>query len=132
MSLRIGDVAADCSADTIAGPTNVHDWRGQEWVFFLSHPADNTPVFTTKIGRATQLAGQFSAFGIKPVCLSTDTADEHIKWIADIDNNRSATPADWSPGGNLIIPLSLMNADATVAFPRGDTTNRLYPRTAQI
>jgi alkyl hydroperoxide reductase subunit AhpC len=81
MSLRIGDIAPDFAADTTNGPINFHDWIGDEWAFFFSHPADFTPVCTTEMGRTSQLADQFAARGVKPIGLSTDTVAQHGKWI---------------------------------------------------
>lgn len=208
MSLRIGDTAPDFSADTTTGRINFHDWIGEQWAFFFSHPADFTPVCTTEMGRTAQLAEQFAAFGVKPIGLSTDTVDEHIKWIADVDNTQNttlrfpivadpdlkiaklydmihpaesitaavrsvfiidpqkkvrltmtypmsvgrnfdeilrvinalqtadahkiATPADWTPGDEVIIPPSVTDADATAAFPQGYTTIRPYLRTVKL
>lgn len=91
MSLRIGDTAPDFSADTTTGPINFHDWIGDEWAFFFSHPADFTPVCTTEMGRTAQLAEQFAARGVKPIGLSMDTVGEHMKWIEDVNDTQHTT-----------------------------------------
>ena len=88
MSLHIGDTAPDFTVDTQQGPINFHDWAGDAWVFFFSHPADFTPVCTTEMGRTAQLAGEFAARNVKPLGLSTDTAEEHRKWIADVNDTQ--------------------------------------------
>lgn len=85
MSLHIGDVAPDFSIDSSKGPINFHQWAGDSWVFFFSHPADFTPVCTTEMGRTAQLAGEFAKRNTKPLGLSTDTAAEHLKWIDDVN-----------------------------------------------
>src|SRR3546814_16962501 len=90
MTLHIGDIAPDFTADTQNGPISFHEWAGASWVFFFSHPADFTPVCTTEMGRTAQLAGDFAARNVKPLGLSTDTADEHRKWIED-DNDTQHT-----------------------------------------
>ncbi len=56
MTIRIGDTAPDFKADTTTGPMSFHDWIGDDWVFFFSHPADFTPVCTTEMGRTSQLS----------------------------------------------------------------------------
>ncbi|MGP9812779.1 peroxiredoxin [Rhodopseudomonas sp. NSM] len=88
MSLHIGDTAPDFTADTTQGPISFHDFIGDSWVFFFSHPADFTPVCTTEMGRTSKLAQQFAARNVKPIGLSTDTVDEHIKWIADVNDTQ--------------------------------------------
>jgi len=88
MSLHIGDTAPDFTVETQKGPIGFHEWAGDDWVFFFSHPADFTPVCTTEMGRTAQLADQFAARNAKPLGLSTDTADEHHRWIADINDTQ--------------------------------------------
>ena len=85
MSLHIGDVAPDFSIDSSKGPISFHQWAGDSWVFFFSHPADFTPVCTTEMGRTAQLAGEFAKRNTRPLGLSTDTAAEHLKWIDDVN-----------------------------------------------
>lgn len=89
MSLRLGDTAPDFTVDSTAGEIRFHDWAGDSWVFFFSHPADFTPVCTTEMGRTAKLAEEFAARNVKPLGLSTDTAAEHIKWIEDINDTQS-------------------------------------------
>lgn len=85
MSLHIGDVAPDFSIDSSKGPISFHQWAGDSWIFFFSHPADFTPVCTTEMGRTAQLASEFAKRNTKPLGLSTDTAAEHLKWIDDVN-----------------------------------------------
>ena len=91
MSLRIGDTAPDFTVDTQFGPLSFHDWAGESWVFFFSHPADFTPVCTTEMGRTAQLADQFAARNVKPLGLSTDSVEEHVKWIDDVNDTQNTT-----------------------------------------
>ena len=91
MSLRIGDTALDFSVETTNGPIRFHDWIGNDWAFFFSHPADFTPVCTTEMGRTAQLAEQFAFRGVKPIGLSTDTVAEHVKWIDDVNDTQNTT-----------------------------------------
>lgn len=208
MSLRIGDTAPDFTIDTQFGPIRLHDWAGDSWVFFFSHPADFTPVCTTEMGRTAELATEFAKRNVKPLGLSTDSVAEHIEWIkdvndtqstslefpivADVDNkvaeayemihpgesetaavrsvfiidpnkkirltmtypmsvgrnfdeilrvidalqtsdaNGVATPADWLPGGKVIIPPSVSTEDADAKFPQGYETIRPYLRYTQL
>ena len=208
MSLRIGDTAPNFTIPTTKGEITFHDWIGDSWVFFFSHPADFTPVCTTEMGRTAQLANEFASRNTKPLGLSTDTVEEHIKWIDDvndtqhtnltfpivadadhkvaqlydmihpgesetaavrsvfiIDPNKKirltmtypmsvghnfdeilrvidalqtgdkygiATPADWHPGGKVIIPPSVTNEQASVKFPQGWDELRPYLRFTEV
>lgn len=91
MTLLLGDIVPDFKADTTTGPISFHDWIGDDWAFFFSHPADFTPVCTTEMGRTAQLADQFATRGVKPIGLSTDSVEEHLKWIEDVNDTQNTT-----------------------------------------
>ena len=91
MTLLLGDIVPNFKADTTIGPISFHDWIGEDWAFFFSHPADFTPVCTTEMGRTAQLADQFTARGVKPIGLSTDSVEEHVKWIMDVNDTQNTT-----------------------------------------
>ena len=91
MTLLLGDIVPNFKADTTIGPISFHDWIGEDWAFFFSHPADFTPVCTTEMGRTAQLADQFTARGVKPIGLSTDSVEEHLKWIMDVNATQNTT-----------------------------------------
>ncbi|MBK6961670.1 MAG: peroxiredoxin [Gammaproteobacteria bacterium] len=208
MSLRLSDTAPNFQIATTTGNIDFHLWAGDSWVFFFSHPADFTPVCTTEMGRTAQLAGEFAARNVKPLGLSTDSVEEHLKWIEDVndtqnttlrfpivadkdrriaelydmihpgqsetaavrsvfiidpnmkirltmtypmnvgrnfaeilrvidalqlgDKHRVATPADWTPGGKVIIPPSIKNEQAKDLFPQGWDEIRPYLRMTQV
>jgi peroxiredoxin (alkyl hydroperoxide reductase subunit C) len=208
MTLNIGDTAPDFTADTSTGRIHLHDWIGDDWVFFFSHPGDFTPVCTTEVGCTAQLAEAFAKRHVKPLGLSTDDVADHLKWIADVDDTQHttvtfpivadpdctvarlygmihphesetaavrtvfiidprkkirltmtypmnvgrnfdeilrvidalqtadakqiATPADWMPGGVVIIPTSIKTAEAEKLFPQGWTEVRPYLRTTTV
>lgn len=89
MSIRIGDIAPDFSVDTTTGPIQFHEWMAGSWVFFFSHPADYTPVCTTEMGRTSQLIKEFEKRNCKPLGLSTDTVEEHLNWIDDVNDTQN-------------------------------------------
>ncbi len=91
MTLHIGQIAPNFKADTTNGPIDFHEFIGTSWVFFFSHPADFTPVCTTEMGRTSQLDAEFKKRNVKSVGLSTDTVDEHNKWIADVNDTQHTT-----------------------------------------
>ncbi len=85
MSLRLGDIAPDFQADTTQGPISFHEWIGNLWVLFFSHPADFTPVCTTELGKTALLHGEFEKRGVKAIAISVDSLDSHNKWVPDIE-----------------------------------------------
>jgi alkyl hydroperoxide reductase subunit AhpC len=85
MSLRLGDIAPDFSADTTQGPINFHEWINNSWVLLFSHPADFTPVCTTELGKTALLAGDFAKRGVKAIAISVDDLNSHNQWVPDIE-----------------------------------------------
>ena len=84
MSLRLGDTAPDFSAESTAGPIKFHDFIGDSWVVFFSHPRDFTPVCTTELGYVARLKPEFDRRNVKAIGLSIDPVDSHAKWGQDI------------------------------------------------
>ncbi|MFD3275817.1 peroxiredoxin [Aquirufa echingensis] len=85
MSLHLGDIAPNFSAETTQGPINFHEWINNSWVMLFSHPADFTPVCTTELGKTALLAGDFAKRGVKAIAISVDDLDSHNKWVPDIE-----------------------------------------------
>ena len=96
MNLRIGDLAPNFSANTTEGQIDFHDWLGDSWGVFMSHPADFTPVCTTEIGRVANLKGEFQKRNAKVLVLSVGTKpdlaplDSHREWIKDVNETQNA------------------------------------------
>ncbi|MCZ6806530.1 MAG: peroxiredoxin [Deltaproteobacteria bacterium] len=88
MSLRLGTTAPDFEADTTEGRIRFHDWVGDAWVIFFSHPADFTPVCTTELGLAAKLKDKFAQRGAKLLAISVDPLDSHKEWIKDIEETQ--------------------------------------------
>ncbi len=91
MALLLGDTAPDFEIDTTEGPIKFHDWIGDDWVIFFSHPADFTPVCTTELGYTAKLKDEFAKRGAKAIALSVDPLDDHKKWIGDIEETQGVT-----------------------------------------
>ena len=84
MSLRIGDVAPDFTADTTKGRISLHEWLGDSWGMLFSHPKDFTPVCTTELGYLAKCQPDFEARNVKVIGLSVDPVDDHHRWLEDI------------------------------------------------
>lgn len=85
MSLRINDIAPNFTAKSSAGDINFHDFIGDSYVILFSHPKDFTPVCTTEFGAVARLVPEFKKRNTKAIGVSVDSAEEHIKWIKDIE-----------------------------------------------
>ncbi len=85
MSLQIGDSAPDFQAETTQGPISFHQWLGNEWGVFFSHPKDYTPVCTTELAALAKYEPEFTKRGVKLIGLSANTVETHGGWINDID-----------------------------------------------
>jgi alkyl hydroperoxide reductase subunit AhpC/uncharacterized protein (DUF924 family) len=86
--IRIGDSVPDFTAETSLGPINFHEFIGDSWCVLFSHPADFTPVCTTEFGTTAKLQQEWSKRGTKVIGLSVDGAEEHKRWIADINETQ--------------------------------------------
>ncbi len=84
MSIRLGDVAPDFTAESTAGPIRFHEYLGNAWGVLFSHPKDYTPVCTTELGRVAALKPEWDARGVKVVGLSVDPVEDHHGWAGDI------------------------------------------------
>ena len=85
MSLKLGTTAPDFAAETTEGKIRFHDWAGDDWVIFFSHPADFTPVCTTELGLVARLKDKFDKRNAKALAISVDPLDSHLGWIKDIE-----------------------------------------------
>jgi alkyl hydroperoxide reductase subunit AhpC len=212
MSIRIGDVAPDFTAETTEGTIKFHEWIGDNWAVLFSHPKDFTPVCTTELGTVARLKPEFDKRKAKVIGLSVDPVSDHEKWVGDIAETQGhavnfpvigdadltvsklydmihpnasggartandnatirsvfiiapdkkvkamlvypmsagrnfdeilrlvdalqvnaqhavATPANWRPGDDVIIPTSVSDEDAKKKYPQGFKTLKPYLRT---
>jgi len=88
MTIRLGDVAPDFTADSTEGKIEFHKYLGNGWGVLFSHPKDFTPVCTTELGRVAKLKSEFDKRGVKVLGLSVDPLDSHQKWAADIEETQ--------------------------------------------
>lgn len=102
----LGDIFPNEKLVTNEGEFNLHDYIGDSWCIFFSHPHDFTPVCTTELARAAQLAPEFAKRNVKMIALSCNDVsmvisrnsthflysplnykicnNQHNEWIKDI------------------------------------------------
>lgn len=91
MSLRLGDIAPNFTAETTQGTIDFHEWLGNSWGMLFSHPADFTPVCTTELGKTALLKDDFAKRGVKVIAVSVDDLASHNKWVPDIEEVNGVT-----------------------------------------
>jgi len=102
------------TADTNEGPIQFHEFIEGSWAILFSHPADYTPVCTTELGKATQLAPEFHKRGVKLIALSCDDAESHRGWISDIGaycSEKVVFPIIADPKRELAVALGMIDPD---------------------
>lgn len=90
MTLRLGDIAPDFTAETTRGTVSLHDYLGDGWGILFSHPADFTPVCTTELGAFANRKHEFDDRNTKLIGVSVDSVDSHQKWAADIEETQGS------------------------------------------
>ncbi|HEX7073208.1 MAG TPA: peroxiredoxin [Hyphomicrobiaceae bacterium] len=92
MALQINSIAPDFEADTTEGRIRFHEWLGDSWCLFFSHPKDFTPVCTTELGSLAKIKPEFDRRGVKLVGLSVDPVENHKLWSKDIEETQGVAP----------------------------------------
>lgn len=88
MSLRLGDVVPNFTANTTAGEIDFYEFLGDGWGVLFSHPADYTPVCTTELGKTALLKHEFEKRNVKVLAVSVDPIDKHVGWQKDINETQ--------------------------------------------
>jgi thioredoxin-dependent peroxiredoxin len=91
MSLRLGDIVPNFTAQTTEGEINFYDYLGDDWGVLFSHPADYTPVCTTELGRTALLQHEFKKRNVKVLAVSVDGLEKHHSWKKDINETQQCS-----------------------------------------
>jgi alkyl hydroperoxide reductase subunit AhpC len=88
MNLQLGQIAPDFTQQSTQGEIRFHDWLGDQWGLFFSHPKNFTPVCTTELGEVARLKPEFDRRHVKPIGLSVDAVQAHEDWADDIEQTQ--------------------------------------------
>ena len=87
MSLKLGSIAPNFTADTTHGMINFYEWTDNCWTILLSHPKDFTEVCTTELIWISQNIEIFQSRNVKVISLSVDKLIQHSNWLDEIKNS---------------------------------------------
>jgi len=82
--MKLGEVFPNDEVSTTAGTFTLHEYFGEGWGIFFTHPADYTPVCTTELSMVEKMAPEFAKRNVKLIALSCNSVDDHKGWSADI------------------------------------------------
>jgi alkyl hydroperoxide reductase subunit AhpC len=105
MGIQLGQTAPDFTQASTKGPIHFHEWLGNSWGLFFSHPKNFTPVCTTELGEVARLRPEWDKRNVKTIGLSVDKVDAHNRWADDIKETQGST---------LDFPM-IADSDASVA-----------------
>ena len=88
MTLQIGAEAPDFTAETTEGTIAFHEFIGDGWVMFFSHPKDFTPVCTTELGYLAKIKPEFDRRKVKVIGISVDSVEDHKAWSKDVEETQ--------------------------------------------
>lgn len=119
MSLRLGDIAPNFTAETTAGKIDFYEFLGDGWGVLFSHPADYTPVCTTELGKTALLQDEFAKRNTKVLAVSVDPLDKHIGWVKDINETQNTDvkfPIIADPEKKVATAYGMIHPNASESF----------------
>ena len=84
MSLQLGQIAPDFEQESTQGLIRFHEWLGDAWGLFFSHPKNFTPVCTTELAEVARLKPEWERRNVRAMGLSVDPLERHSEWEVDI------------------------------------------------
>jgi len=119
MSLHLGDVAPNFTAQTTEGEIDFHSFLGNGWGILFSHPADFTPVCTTELGKTALLMEEFAKRNVKVLAISVDPIERHRQWLNDVNetqNCRVDFPLIADPDRKVALLYDMIHPNASENF----------------
>jgi alkyl hydroperoxide reductase subunit AhpC len=104
MNITLGSIAPDFTAESSAGTLNLHDYIGEHWCVFFSHPRDFSAVCMTELGLVSRLKPELDRRNARALGLSIATVEDHIAWSRDFAQAQGCAlnfPLVADPGGEI-------------------------------
>lgn len=113
--LLLGAEFPNFEVETTDGKIKLHDYFGDKWGIFFTHPADFTPVCTTELGTAEKVCDQFAKKNCRMIALSCNTVEDHKAWLDDIKAwskcNKISYPIIADSSRDLAVKLGMLDPD---------------------
>ena len=90
--LLLQDEAPNFEASTTISRICFYDYLGDSQGILFSHPRDLTPVCTTELGRAPNLAPELAKRKVKMIALSIASVEDYLAWSKDINAYNGEEP----------------------------------------
>ena len=135
MTLSIGSIAPDFTAETTLGAIRFHDWIGDSWAILFSHPKAFTPVCTTELGYMAGLKDDFAKRNTKIIGLSVDANEDNSNWLPDIEEvsgNKVDYPVIGDSNLNVAKLYNMLPADSGESAAGRTAANNATVRTVYI
>lgn len=113
--MKLGEVFPNVKVNTTQGEFNLHDYFGDSWGIFFTHPADYTPVCTTELSMVETMAPEFAKRGVKLIALSCNGVSDHEGWSEDIKSfgklPQISYPIIEDPSRELAVQFGMLDPD---------------------
>ena len=81
--IELGTIATNFTAQTTQGEITLHDYVGDSWCFFFSHPRDFSAVCMTDLAQVSRLQAAFDQRNVKRLGLCIAPLEKHTEWALD-------------------------------------------------
>jgi alkyl hydroperoxide reductase subunit AhpC len=86
MTIALGSTAPNFTAQSTTGELNFHDFIGESWCLFFSHPRNFSAVCMTELGYVSRLKPELDRLNTKALGLSIVELDQHTRWAPEFED----------------------------------------------
>lgn len=81
---ELGALAPDFTAESTQGTIRFHEWIGDEWAIFFTHPKDYAAVCMTEVAEVARLKPEWDRRRAKALGLSVNPLADHTGWEKEV------------------------------------------------